>query len=87
MWEAGIAVCADQVPFHTLFDGRGDVVQADGALEQGEQRGGVGGALRRVPKHERRHVRRIGRNPDVLVGAFKVDRVKKKVLGGAFSVK
>ena len=39
--EAGEAVCADQVTLDTLLDGRRDVIQAHGALQQREQRVGV----------------------------------------------
>jgi len=39
--EAGKAVCADQVTLDTLLDGRGDVVQAHGALQQREEGPGV----------------------------------------------
>ena len=37
MRKAGEAVCADEVALGALFDGRGDVVQTDGALQQGAQ--------------------------------------------------
>ena len=35
--QPGEAVRTHQVALHALFDGWGDVVQADGALEQGEE--------------------------------------------------
>ena len=37
MGEAGEAVCADQVTLDTLLDGRSDVIQTHGALQQGQQ--------------------------------------------------
>ena len=41
MGQAGVAVTAHQVALRALLDGRRDVVQADGALQQGQQAGGV----------------------------------------------
>ena len=39
--EAGETVAAHQVTLRALLDGRSDVVQTDGALQQGQQAGGV----------------------------------------------
>jgi len=39
--QSGEAVTADQVTLDTLLDGRRDVVQTHGALQQGQQAGGV----------------------------------------------
>ena len=41
MREAGVTVTAHQVTLRALFDGRSDVVQTHGALQQGEEAGGV----------------------------------------------
>ena len=41
MREAGVTVTAHQVTLSALFDGRSDVVQTHGALQQGEETGGV----------------------------------------------
>jgi hypothetical protein len=43
MRQPGEAVDANQVTLGALFDGRGDMVETDGALEEGEQGVGVDG--------------------------------------------